>query len=58
MTAGGALLFIYDWTEDHRRHLRCISNLKRLTEEDSIFWFDMCGCRFTEKQDNYTSSSA
>ena len=26
----------------------CIPNLQRLTEEASIFWFDLCGWRLTE----------
>ena len=27
----------------HLKKLRCIPNIQRLTEEDSIFWFDLCG---------------
>ena len=26
----------------------CILNIQRLTDEDSIFWFDLCGWRLTE----------
>ena len=35
----------------------CIPNIQRLTDEDSIFWFDMCGWRFIEDQNNDTGSS-
>ena len=30
--------------------MRCIPNLKRLTNKDSIFWFDLCGWRLTDDQ--------
>ena len=30
------------------KQLRCILNIQRLTEKDSIFWFDMCGWQLTE----------
>ena len=39
-----APLLRYDQIRDLRKQLRCIANLQRLTEEDSIFWFDLCGC--------------
>ena len=26
----------------------CIPNIQRLTEENSIFWFDLCGWRLIE----------
>ena len=35
----------------------CIPNLQGLTEEDSIFWFDLCGWQLTKDQDNNTGSS-
>ena len=35
----------------------CITNLKKLTEEDSIFSFDLCVWKFTDDQDNDASIS-
>ena len=57
MTFGSAPLLIWDLTRYRRKQLRCIPNLQRLTEEDSIFWFYMCGWKLTEDQDNDTGSS-
>ena len=45
---------MYDQNIDLRKQSRCINNLKRLTEEDLIYWFDMCGCQFTDDQDRRT----
>ena len=28
--------------------MRRITNIQRITEEDSIFWFDLCGWRLNE----------
>ena len=44
MTVWSDPLLIYDQNKDSRRQLWCSDNLQRLTEEDSIFWFDLCGC--------------
>ena len=57
MTAGRAHLLISDHTRDCLIQLRCILNIKRLTEEDSIPWFDLYGWGFSEDQDNDTVSS-
>ena len=57
MTVGRAYLFIYDHKRDRREKLRCITDLQRLTEEDSIFWFDLCGWKLTDDHDNKGSSS-
>ena len=35
----------------------CNHNLQILPEEYSIFWFDLCGWKFTEDRDNDTGSS-
>ena len=57
MTVGRAYLMMYDQNIDLRKQSRCINNLKRLTEEDLIYWFDMCGCQFTDDQNKNTGSS-
>ena len=57
MPVGRAPLLIYDQSRYVRKQLGCIDNLQRLTEEDSIFRFDLYGCRCTKKQHNNTSSS-
>ena len=57
MTVGSTPLLIHDRTRDCRKQLRCIPNLQRLTEEELLFWFDLCGCRFTEEQDKNTGIS-
>ena len=38
-----AHILISDRTRERWKQLRCIPNIHRLTEEDSIFWFDLCG---------------
>ena len=48
MTVGRAHILIYDQTRDLRKQFRCIPNIKRLTEKDLLFWFDLCGWRLTE----------
>ena len=57
MTVGNAPLLIKDQTRDRRKQLRCIPNLHRITEEDSIFWFDLCGWIFSEGLDNNNGGS-
>ena len=57
MTVGYAHLLISDQTRDRSKKLRYIPNIQRLTEEDSIPWFDICGWRFSEDQDNDIGSS-
>ena len=57
MTVGNAPLLIYNWTRDCRKWFRCILNLQRITEEDSIFWFDLCGWIFSEGLDNNNGGS-
>ena len=57
MTVGRDDLLIYNQTIDRLKRLRCIPNIQRLTEEDSILWFDLCGWRYREDRDNDTGSS-
>ena len=32
--------------------MRCISNIQKLIEQDSILWFVLCGWKFSEDQDD------
>ena len=48
MTVGHSHLLIFNWTRDCLKQLRCIPNIQRLTEEDSIFWFYLFDWRLTE----------
>ena len=57
MTIERTHVMMYDQDRDHRKQLRCITNEQRLTEEDSIFWFDLCDWQFTEDKDSEPSKS-
>ena len=48
MTVGRAHLLIYEKDRSRRKQLRFNTNLQILTEEDLIFWFDLCGWYLTE----------
>ena len=47
VTIGPAHLPLLDRSRDRWKQLMCIPNIKRLTKEDSIFWFDLCGWLLT-----------
>ena len=48
LTVERSHLTFSDRNRDHWKQLRCILNIQRLTAEDSIFWFDLCGCIIAE----------
>ena len=55
MTVGITHLLISDKTIDRWKTLRCILNTQRLTEEDSMLSFGLCGWQFSKDQDNDNS---
>ena len=57
VTVGHVYLLNSDWTRYRWKQLGFITNIQRLTEEDSIIWFDLCGWQLTKDWDNNNGSS-